>query len=117
MSLERVELRELSAAHVAAVRTLACVDFDVLVEGVPLSEASATVITLVRPGPGVDVGVVPQVFFGGKAFPAGLAHERFLSCVRSLVIRQHVLLGEAGVTLVTRVRLLSRVNPAMHLER
>lgn len=56
-----------------------CVDFQMLVEGVPLSEASAALLALVRPGAGVDVGVVPQVFFGSEALPARLAHERFLA--------------------------------------
>lgn len=48
-------------------------------EGVPLSEAAAALLTLVRFGAGVDVGVVSQVFFGCKALSAGLTHERFLS--------------------------------------
>lgn len=56
-----------------------CVDFQMLVEGVPLSEASAALLALVRPGAGVDVGVVSQVFFGSEALPARLAHERLLA--------------------------------------
>lgn len=48
-----------------------------LVERVPLGEASATVLTLVRLGARVDVRVMPQVLFGCKAFTTGLTHERF----------------------------------------
>lgn len=102
--LEGVELGELLVAVFAAVRTLACkgtsrhcvslrgkkiwkwrlllvtcVDFQMLVEGVPLGEASAALLALVRPRAGVDVGVVPQVFFGSEALAARLAHERFLA--------------------------------------
>lgn len=81
--LEGIELGELFIAVFAAVRTLTlgartqqstvedvyasnrtrvtvvsavtCVYFQMLVEGVSLSEASATVLTLVWLGPGVDV--------------------------------------------------------------
>lgn len=106
--LEGIELGELLVAVFAAVRTLACngtsimsvlkggkkksrkkskrrllfgtcVDFQMLVEGVPLSEAAAALLALVRPGAGVDVGVVSQVFLGREALPARLAHERFLA--------------------------------------
>lgn len=105
--LEGVELRELLLAEFTTVRPLTypvptnsgeahvrreragslsgaftCVDLYVLVEGVPLSEASATFLALVRFEAGVDVGVVPQVFFGGEALPAGLTHERLLSLTR-----------------------------------
>lgn len=105
--LQRVELRELLVAVFAAVGTVACrggeggghcvsfgerkikvvdvclwftcVDFQMLVEGVPLSEAAAALLALVGPRAGVDVGVVPQVLLGGEALPARLAHERFLA--------------------------------------
>lgn len=50
-----------------------------LVERIPLSEASTALFTLVRFGPSVDVRVVSQVFFGRKAFPTGLTHEGLLS--------------------------------------
>ncbi len=56
-----------------------CVYFYMLVEGIPLSEASTTLFALVWLGPSVDVGVVSQVFFRRKAFPTGLTHEGFLS--------------------------------------
>lgn len=59
--------------------SLTCVDLQVLVEGVPLGEATAAVLTLVGPGPRVDVGVVPQVLFRGEALPTGLAHEGLFS--------------------------------------
>lgn len=61
------------------VQWFTCVYFQVLMEGVPLSEAAAALLALVRFGAGVDVGVVSQVLFGCKALSAGLAHERFLS--------------------------------------
>lgn len=48
-------------------------------EGVPLGEAAAALLTLVRLGARVDVGVVPQVLFRSKALPTGLTHERFLT--------------------------------------
>lgn len=50
-----------------------------LMEGVPLSEAAAALLALVRFGAGVDVGVVSQVFFRCKALSTGLTHERFLT--------------------------------------
>lgn len=56
-----------------------CVYFQMLVEGVPLSEASAALLAFIRPGPSVDVGVMSQVFLGRKALPTGLTHKGFLA--------------------------------------
>lgn len=57
-----------------------------------------------------------QVFFRCKVFPTGFAHEWLLSCVRSLMVGQHVLLSEPCITLITCKWLLSCVSPAVHLE-
>lgn len=54
-----------------------------LVEGVPLREAPAALLTLVRSRAGVDVGVVPQVFLGSEALAARLAHEGLLALIQT----------------------------------
>lgn len=65
----------------------------------------------------MDSVVMFQVFFGCKALPTVLTHERLFTCVASLVVRQHVVLGKSGITEVTGERFLSGVDPLMCLER
>ena len=61
------------------VCALTCVCFHMLVERVSLCKASPAAFTLVRLGAGVDVGMMPQVFFRRKAFPTALTHEGLFS--------------------------------------
>lgn len=53
-----------------------CVDFDVLVQGIPLGKGPEANLTLEGLGSRVDPVVVFQVFLGGKALPTGFTHER-----------------------------------------
>lgn len=62
-----------------SVVRVTCVYFQMLVEGVPLSKASAALLAFIGPGPSVDVGVMSQVFLGCKALPTGLTHKGFLA--------------------------------------
>lgn len=114
--LQSAELSEVLLTEHALVRTVACVYLQVLAEGVPLREASSTVLTLKRFNPGVDVRMVPQIFTRGKAFTTGLAHKRLFSCVRADVVGQHVLLGKARAAHVTGKWSFSSVCPVVHLQ-
>lgn len=106
--LQGVQLCELLAALIAAVRPLAwhrddtaygsgcrvtptgpdtaagvlhitCVGLHVLVQRVPLRECPLADLALVRLRPRVDPGVVFQILLGCKAFPAALTHVGFLA--------------------------------------
>lgn len=52
-----------------------CVDFDVLVQGIPLGKGPEANLTFEGLGSRVDPVVVFQVFLGGKALPTGFTHE------------------------------------------